>query len=63
LHDDIRALGGGRYSHWIGSDQGTPDGVLESSLYFSASDNSDPNENGRRYSIRVDGVETALVDV
>jgi hypothetical protein len=36
-HDDIRNLGGGRYSHW---------GFL---LRFSASDNSDPRVNGRAY--------------
>jgi hypothetical protein len=37
VHDDICNTGGGRYSHWI------------SCLYFSTSDNSDPNTNGRRY--------------
>ena len=37
IHDDIRRDGAGRYSHW---------GVL---LYLSASDNSNPNTNGRRY--------------
>lgn len=37
LHDDIRMYGSGRYSHW------------ESHLYLSASDNSDPNTNGRQY--------------
>ena len=37
LHDDIRTLGGGRYSHW---------GPY---LYFSTSDGSDPRSNGRRY--------------
>jgi predicted O-methyltransferase YrrM len=63
LHDEIRSVGGGRFSHWISSNPATPDDVVESTLYFSASDNSDPNENGRRYSIRVAGVETALVDV
>ncbi|HVJ51821.1 MAG TPA: hypothetical protein VM689_05130 [Aliidongia sp.] len=36
-HDDIRRLGGGRYSHW------------GRRIYFSASDNSDPATNGRRY--------------
>ncbi|MCB9897474.1 MAG: sulfatase [Planctomycetes bacterium] len=41
-HADVRALGGGRYSHW----QGT--------LYFSSSDGSDPNVNGRRYEARVE---------
>jgi len=38
VHDDIRQLGGGRYSHW---------GAW---LYFSASDGSDPRTNGRIYS-------------
>lgn len=38
LHADIRNLGAGRYSHWT-----------RDSLYFSASDNSDPRRNGRRY--------------
>ena len=37
LHDDIRTKGGGRYSHW------------QANIYFSASDNSDPNKNGRKY--------------
>jgi hypothetical protein len=40
VHADIRALGAGRYSHW------------GEQLYFSASDNSDPNANGRRYELR-----------
>ena len=62
LHDEIRTVGAGRFSHW-GSKRQTSDDVAESTLYFSASDNSDPNKNGRRYSIHVDGVETALVDV
>jgi hypothetical protein len=35
----IEDLGGGRYSHW------------EQRLYFSTTDNSDPNVNGRVYSI------------
>jgi 2-polyprenyl-3-methyl-5-hydroxy-6-metoxy-1,4-benzoquinol methylase len=38
-HDDIRKQGGGLYSHW---------GNL---LYFSTTDNSDPNTNGRHYQI------------
>jgi hypothetical protein len=37
-HDEIAKLGMGRYSHWRG--QG---------YVFSASDNSDPNTNGRFY--------------
>jgi hypothetical protein len=37
-HNDIRAKGLGRYSHW-GFD-----------VVFSSSDNSDPNTNHRRYS-------------
>jgi FkbM family methyltransferase len=38
-HDDIRSLGGGRYSHWA------------ETLYFSTSDGSDPNTNGCKYQI------------
>lgn len=37
-HADIRSLGKGRYSHWIAG-----------GLYFSASDNTDPRTNGRKY--------------
>jgi hypothetical protein len=37
LHDDIRSKGNGLYSLWSGV------------LYFSTSDNSDPNQNGRPY--------------
>ena len=40
LHHSIGRDGGGRYSHWAGN-----------TLLFSASDNSDPNTNGRKYSI------------
>ncbi len=38
-HADIRAIGQGRFSHW------------KEVLYFSASDNSNPNTNGRTYAI------------
>lgn len=38
-HELIRSIGAGRYSHWA-------DG-----LWFSASDNSDPNSNGKIYSV------------
>ncbi len=38
VHKDIRESGKGRYSHWAGY------------VLFSASDNSDPLENGRKYS-------------
>jgi pectate lyase len=44
LHDDIRNKGQGRYSQWP-----SPGG---STLYFSASDNSDPNTNGKKYELR-----------
>lgn len=37
LHEDVRMLGHGRYSHW------------NNSLIFSTSDNSNPNLNGRVY--------------
>jgi len=43
IHDTIRMAGLGGYSHWRGT------------LYFSTSDNSCPETNGRRYSIRVGG--------
>ena len=36
-HDDIRRLGEGRFSHW------------GDTVYFSSSDNTDPNSNGRTY--------------
>lgn len=39
IHDDIRQKGQGRFSHW------------GKYVYFSASDNSDPNTNGKKYSI------------
>ncbi|MEN6403903.1 MAG: PKD domain-containing protein [Armatimonadia bacterium] len=42
-HVDIREKGQGRYSHW------------STALYFSASDNSDPRTNGRRYTWRLGG--------
>lgn len=38
LHDDIRGLGEGRFSHWLDY------------VYFSTSDNSDPRTNGKTYS-------------
>ncbi|MBY0320964.1 MAG: hypothetical protein K2X72_19740 [Reyranella sp.] len=38
-HDTIRKSGGGHYSFWSGL------------LYFSASDGSDPNTNGRSYTV------------
>lgn len=41
LHADIEAYGAGRYSHW------------NETVIFSASDNTDPNANGRRYAICV----------
>ena len=37
LHDHIAKYGGGRFSHW------------GEYIYFSASDSSDPNTNGRSY--------------
>ena len=40
-HDDIRDLGGGRFSHW------------NDVVILSTSDNSDPNKNRRRYGMTV----------
>lgn len=42
MHHDIRTSGGGLYSHW------------NDYILFSTSDNSDPNANGRTYSIYLD---------
>lgn len=47
LHDDIRKIGLGRFSHFS-----SPDGSDES-LRFSTSDNTDPQRNGRRYTMCV----------
>ena len=41
-HSAIEQHGGGRYSHW------------QDSLVFSATDNSDPNTNGRTYAVSPD---------
>jgi len=49
LHADIRAVGAGRYSHWT-----------RSGLYMSASDNSDPRTNGRRYEVATTNPESEL---
>lgn len=43
LHADIRSKGNGRFSHWGGS------------LIFSASDNSDPRTNGKKYTVTTGG--------
>ncbi len=42
-HEAIRGVGEGRFSHW-----GSKTGDTQT-LYFSASDNSDPRTNGRTY--------------
>jgi pectate lyase len=47
VHQDIRNLGKGRFSHW-----GT-------ALYFSASDNTNPAKNGRKYTYTLDGSTAA----
>jgi hypothetical protein len=47
--DDIRNYGRGRFSHWVG---GAPNGARPlPRILFSTSDNSDPNTNGREYSV------------
>jgi predicted O-methyltransferase YrrM len=48
MHATIRAEGAGTFSHWRGQ------------ILFSASDNSDPRTNGRRYTARFDGLEADL---
>src|SRR5512145_679687 len=47
-HSEIRSLGAGRFSHWGGT------------VRFATSDNSSPLENGRRYTVAVDGLRVAL---
>ena len=49
IHQDIREKGGGRYSHWT-----------QQGLYLSASDNSDPRTNGRRYEVASTNPENTL---
>src|SRR5690606_34207535 len=44
IHADIRERGGGAWSHWDFA--GVP------AVMFSTSDNSNPNENGRRYELK-----------
>jgi hypothetical protein len=41
VHETIQKIGRGRFSHW------------SITLFFSTSDNSDPNKNGRKYSISI----------
>jgi hypothetical protein len=43
-HADVKAHGGGRYSHW------------RKQLMFSATDNTDPNSNGRQYQVCLNGL-------
>lgn len=45
MHDDIRKKGNGAYSHWNPHTKGF-------FVYFSTSDNSDPNTNGRTYTLK-----------
>ena len=48
-HQHIRDEGGGRYSHWRGF------------VYLSATDGSDPRENGRRYEFALPGMGEPLI--
>jgi predicted O-methyltransferase YrrM len=54
LHKAIRNHGNGRFSHWETTDAPTADGLWQSVLVFSASDNTDPNRNRRRYCLKVE---------
>lgn len=49
MHVEIRNLGKGRFSHWAGS------------LYFSASDNTNPRTNGRTYTYSLDGSTASAI--
>lgn len=46
-HATIRSTGGGRFSHW------------NTTLHFSASDNTDPRMNGRRYEVAIPATEVS----
>lgn len=46
-HADIRKIGKGKFSHW-----------LSTSIYFSASDNSNPKTNGKKYTYLVGSTST-----
>ena len=50
-HDTIRNSGRGHYSHW------------GESLYFSSLDNSNPNENGRKYTISIKNRDEELIQL
>lgn len=50
LHKAIRQFGRGRYSHWTPSNQRDRDGY-GGMLLFSSSDQTNPNDNGREYSV------------
>lgn len=49
MHEHVRDIGRGLYSHWAGR------------VYMSATDNSNPNENGRAYQFRV-GDKVGLIN-
>jgi pectate lyase len=49
FHDDIRKIGSGSFSHW-GTD-----------IYFSASDNTNPLTNGRKYTYTLAGIAKGTV--
>lgn len=53
VHSEIMEQGQGRFSHWT-------DGQ-SSCLYFSTSDNSDPNDNGWQYAIELNGTVTLIL--
>lgn len=52
-HEEIRTLGGGRYSHWR-------DDWGNEYVYFSTSDNSDPRTNHKRYHVEARGISKSL---
>jgi|SRR5580658_76105 predicted O-methyltransferase YrrM len=63
LHDEIRRLGCGRYSHWTFRGGADRNGAAYREVLFSSSDNSDPNENGRCYTARAGGIEVPLCGI
>jgi predicted O-methyltransferase YrrM len=63
LHDEIRQLGAGRYSHWTFRGGVDRNGAAYREVLFSTSDNSNPNDNGRCYTARIGDIDVPLGEV
>ena len=63
LHEEIRRLGAGRYSHWTFRGGADRNGTPYREVLFSTTDNSDPTSNGRRYTARHGDTEVPLCGI